>query len=406
LETWKRNLYVLWVAELLAIAGFSVATPFLPYYVQELGVTDLKQAELWSGILIAVQAATMTVFSPIWGSLSDRFGRKLMIERAMFGGAVVLAAMALVQNVQQLALLRALQGVLTGTVAAAMSLVANMTPRDKAGYALGLLQMSVWIGSSVGPLVGGVVADTWGYRAVFWVTGALLLVAGLTVWLFVHEEFTPAPRGSNTADGGFWDGLKIVVTTSSLVALFVIRIGTRFGASLTTPILPLFIQSLVPSTARVASLTGLISGVTAATGAASALILGRATDRRGYRPVLLACTVLSTVLWLPQAFVTNPWQLLILQGAVGFFMGGVWAAVSVGMANLSPEGRQGAVYGVDGGAVSAASAIAPLIGASAAAAWGLRVPFLLTAATLGVTTWLAWALVPRSAPTTSPATPE
>jgi DHA1 family multidrug resistance protein-like MFS transporter len=395
LETWRRNLYVVWAAELVAIAGFSVAFPFLPYYVQELGVTDLQQAELWSGVLVAVQAVTMTIFSPIWGVVADRYGRKLMIERAMFGGAVVLAAMALVQNVQQLVILRALQGVLTGTVAAAMSLVASTTPREKSGYALGLLQMAIWIGSSVGPLIGGVVADTWGYRAVFWVTGGLLLVAGLTVWRFVHEDFTPVQRDRSTTSGGAWDGLKVVLSTSGLAALFAVRIGMRLGTSLTVPILSLFIQSLVPTTARVASLTGLISGVTAATSAVSAVILGQATDRRGYRSLLIVCIAAAAALWLPQAFVTGPWQLLILQAAVGFFSGGMLAAATTGMANLSPEGRQGAVYGLDAGAVSAASAVGPLIGASVAAAWGLRVPFVLTAAVLAVTAGLAWVLVPK-----------
>jgi DHA1 family multidrug resistance protein-like MFS transporter len=155
MENWKRNLYLIWVAELVAIAGFSVVMPFLPYYVQELGVTDLRHVELWSGVLFASQAVTMAIFAPIWGALADRHGRKLMIQRATFGGALVLTAMAFVHNVWQLALLRAIQGALTGTIPAAMTLVASSTPRDRAGYALGLLQMAIWAGASVGPLLGG-----------------------------------------------------------------------------------------------------------------------------------------------------------------------------------------------------------------------------------------------------------
>ena len=193
-ETWKRNLYVIWAAELAAIAGFSVVFPFLPYYVQELGVTELHEVELWSGALFAAQAVTMTVFAPIWGSVADRYGRKLMVQRAMFGGAVVIALMGFAQNVWQLAVLRAIQGILTGTVPAATTLVASSTPRERSGYALGLLQMAIWTGASVGPMLGGFVADTWGYRATFWVTGGLLFVAGLTVWRFVQEDFRPPQR--------------------------------------------------------------------------------------------------------------------------------------------------------------------------------------------------------------------
>jgi DHA1 family multidrug resistance protein-like MFS transporter len=394
MELWKRNLYVIWFSELLAIVGFSVAFPFLPYYVQELGVSGPGQVEMWSGMIIASQAVTMTVFAPIWGSVADRYGRKLMIERATFGGAVVLTLMGFVQNVEQLAALRAVQGILTGTVAAAMTLVASSTPRERVGYAVGLLQMAIWIGNSIGPLIGGVVADAWGYRAAFWVTGALLLISGVTVALLVKEDFTPPPRDQRHPRDSLWAGLKLVLSTSSLVALLSVRVIVRLGTSLTTPILALFIQSLASPDARIASLTGLISGVAAATSAASAVILGRAGDRKGYRPVLLFSAAATAVLFIPQFFVTNPWQLLILQAAVGFTLGGVIASISTAQAKLAPEGRQGAVYGLDASATSAANAMGPMIGASIAAALGLRAPFLLTAAALGLATCMIWALIP------------
>jgi DHA1 family multidrug resistance protein-like MFS transporter len=396
METWKRNLYVVWAAELLSLVGFSVAFPFLPYYIQNLGITDLKQVELWSAVVISAQSVTMMIFAPLWGSLADRYGRKLMIERAMFGGAVILTLMGFVHSVWQLAALRAAQGALTGTVAAAMTLVASSTPRERSGQALGLLQMAIWVGSSVGPLIGGVIADTWGYRPVFWVTGGLLLLAGLIVWRFVHEDFQPPSRDRSKPSDGFWDGLKVVFGTRALVTLFAVRITGQLGSSLIVPVLPLLIQSLVPPTARVASLNGLISGVSAATSAVSAVILGRTSDRRGYRPVLLACVAGAAVLYTPQAFVTGPWQLLFLQGATGLAIGGVLAAVSTSLAHLAPEGHQGAVYGVDASATSAASALAPIIGASAAAVWGLRLPFLLAAGSFALATGLTWALIPGS----------
>jgi DHA1 family multidrug resistance protein-like MFS transporter len=395
-ETWKRNLYVVWVAELLAIAGFSVAFPFLPYYIQELGVTEPGRVELWSGILVAVQGVTMTVFSPIWGSLADRYGRKIMIQRATFGGAAVLAAMAFVQSVEQLALLRAAQGVLTGTVAAAMTLVASGTPRDRTGYALGLLQMAVWLGSSLGPPLGGLIADLWGYRAVFIVTGVLLFVAGVTVWRLVREEFTPVARGEGAGIGGdFFAGVRLVARTPSLVALFSVRISVRLGTSLVTPILPLFVQSLLASPERVASTTGLITGVAAGSSALSAVLLGRASDRVGFRRMLLVCLAGTALSYVPHFFVTGTGQLLLLQAIQGFSLGGLLAVINAMLANQSPEGRQGAVYGLDASVTSAASAVGPMIGASVAAGLGLRIPFLMAAAALGLALAVAAARIPR-----------
>jgi DHA1 family multidrug resistance protein-like MFS transporter len=397
LESWKRNLYIIWVAELVAIAGFGVMGSFLPYYVQDLGVTDLQQVELWSGALFAAHAVTMTIFSPIWGSLADRYGRKIMVERAMFGGAVVLAAMGFVQNVQQLVLLRAVQGCLTGTVTAAMTLVASSAPRERSGYALGLLQTAVWGGASIGPLLGGVIADSWGYRAAFWVTGGLLLVAGVTVWRYIEEEFAPPVRSQDSPDGGFWYGLGVVVHDRSLLSLFSIRFIVRTATRLMGPILPLFIQSLAPMATRIASLAGLVSGASAATSAVGAVTLGRASDRIGYRRVLVACTVGVAVVFVPQFFVTTPWQLLLLQAAMGLVMSGVLASISALMANLAPEGRQGAVYGVDASVVSMANAVGPMLGASVAASFGLRAPFLLAAGAFFLAAGLAWAWVPRPA---------
>jgi DHA1 family multidrug resistance protein-like MFS transporter len=401
-EAWRRNLYLIWISQLVAISGFAIVFPFLPYYVQELGVTELHEVELWSGALFATQAITMAIFAPIWGALSDRYGRKLMVQRAMFGGAVTLAAMGFVQDVWQLAVLRAIQGMLTGTVSAATTLVASSTPRERSGYALGLLQMAVWSGASVGPLLGGLVADTWGYRAAFWVTGILLFVAGLMVWRFVEEDFTPPARDRSQPGGGFWEGVRLVLHQRPLLSLFSIRFIARLAVRLIGPVLPLFVQSLVPPTARIATITGLISGVQAGTSAIGAVTLGRASDRIGYRRVLLACIVAGAILYVPQFFVTTPWQLLILQGAVGLVMSGVLASISALLARLAPDGRQGAVYGVDASVVSTANAIGPMLGASIAAAIGLRAPFLLTAGALALAAGLVFALVPRTRQGKSP----
>jgi DHA1 family multidrug resistance protein-like MFS transporter len=393
MQTWQRNLYTLWVAELVAIAGFTVVIPFLPYYVQELGVTELEQVELWSGLLFASHAMAMAIFSPIWGSVADRYGRKLMVERAMFGGAVVMGAMGFVQNVQQLAVLRALQGCLTGTIAAATTLVASSVPRQRSGYALGLLQMAVYSGASAGPLLGGLVADHFGYRAAFMVTGTLLFLAGITVAIFVHEEFEPPHREAGSRKGGFWLGVRAVIRSRELLVVLSIELMMRLGTRIMGPVLPLFVQTLVPGEARVASLVGLITGLSAATSAVGAVLLGRASDRLGYRTVLLTCALGTAVVYMPQFFVTTPVQLLILQAAAGAAMGGGLAAIGAMLANLSPQGRQGAVYGLDWSAISAANGLGPMTGAAMAVGLGLRAPFLLAVGVYGLAALIVMAAV-------------
>ena len=385
-KPWQRNLAVIWFAELVAISGFSVFSPFMPYYVQELGVTRLEEVEFWSGMLITVQAVAMATFAPLWGSLADRYGRKVMVVRAMLGGSVVIALMGFTQSVGQLAALRAIQGTLTGTVAAATTLVASSAPPERRGYALGLLQMAIYLGNSVGPMLGGLVSDHVGYRATFWVTAGLLFSAGVLVATLVHEEFTSPEKTSSQENTHLWDGLVMVLRTRTLLIVFGIRMLMRMGIRTVGPMLPLFVQEIAAPGTKIASLTGNIEGFAAAASAVSAVLLGRVSDRVGYRRILLVCGIVACVLSGFTAGVKNPMQLLILRALTGAAMGGILASISALLAALAPKDRFGAVYGMDTSLVSVSNAAAPMIGALMAASWGLSSVFLGAAALYGVAT--------------------
>ncbi len=114
-----------------------------------------------------------------------------MLERATFGAAITLALMGFVQNAEQLVVLRAIQGMVSGVVAAANALVAANTPKEHSGEALGLLQMGRWVGVAGGPILGGVLGDMFGFRESFWITAILLGLAGLASTIWVKEDFKP-----------------------------------------------------------------------------------------------------------------------------------------------------------------------------------------------------------------------
>jgi len=178
---WRTTLYVAWIAQAVSTMGFTFVLPFLPLYLRELGIADGESVVMWAGLLVAATPVTMAIFSPIWGALADRYGRKIMVERAMFGGAVLLALMGLVQNVHQLLALRLLQGAVTGTVTALVALVSTTSPPQKSGYSQGMMRMAFFCGVAVGPIVGGAVSDSFGYRFSFLVAGVLIFAGGLLV---------------------------------------------------------------------------------------------------------------------------------------------------------------------------------------------------------------------------------
>ena len=400
-SSWQRNLAALWVGQVIAMIGFSVTLPFLPYYVQELGISGVDQVAFWAGLITSAQAMTMALIAPVWGSLADRYGRKIMVVRAMFGGAVVIGSMGFTRNVYQLLILRAIQGTLTGTVPASTTLVASSAPAERRGFALGVLQMAFYLGNSVGPLLGGYIADTLGYRAAFFVTGGLLFVAGVLVSTLVREQFTP-PEETRDASGAkqesrFLEGIFMVLRTRALLIVFSIRVLMRTAFRIVGPIMPLFIQQIAGPNVKIASLTGTITGVASATSAASAIVFGRLVDRIGPRRILLACGTAACAFYGLQGYTQTPMQFLVLRVLNGVAMGGIVSSVSTLLAALAPKNRFGAVYGMDTSITAAANAVAPMVGAALTATWGLSAAFLGAAVMYGLSTLVVATAVPARA---------
>ncbi len=288
MPAWRRTLYVIWFTQFIAVGGFSFIMPFIPYYVQELGITGVKEVALWSGVVTSAQAVSMAIMAPIWGALADRYGRKLMLLRACYAGAIVMTLMGFVTNVQQLVVLRFIQGLLTGTVAASTALAAGVVPKERSGMALGSLQMAFFLGVSLGPLLGGLSGDTVGYRPSFWVTGSLLLLSGILVTFLVHEDFHPSQAAATGGLKQYGRSFKVALASTALVAAFAARILLRAGSRSLDPILPLFVQSLLPGAGHMGSIAGAVAAVSALGAAIGAPVIGNWGDRLGHRRLLIA----------------------------------------------------------------------------------------------------------------------
>ena len=138
----------------------------------------------------------MGIASPIWGVLGDRYGRKPMLLRSMVGGALTVGLMYFARNPTDLLVLRFLQGATSGTVAAATSLVAAETPRNRVAWALGVVTSAVALGGAIGPVVGGLAAAVFGLRLVFLGGGILLMISLIPVMVIVRESPRIRQRGA------------------------------------------------------------------------------------------------------------------------------------------------------------------------------------------------------------------
>lgn len=375
LPEWQRTLFIMVAAQLLSAMAFSNIFPFLPLYIQELGSSSGLSLELLAGLVYSGQAFSMMIASPIWGTVADRYGRKLMLERALFGGAVLLFLMGYVQSAEQLILLRVIQGAVTGTISAANALIAAIAPRERLGYAMGLLQVGMWAGFGLGPLTGGLLADVFGYRAAFLVTGVMLGLAGLLVLFFVREKFTPVERQPSQA-GSLLRSYWRILRAPGMSLTYTMRFFSALGGSLITPVLPIFLLQLMPDPSRVNTLAGLTGGLTYGASSLAAIFLGRIGDRVGHRRILALSALAAGLLYLPQGWAVHTWQLVALQTLAGAASGGLLPSVSALLARYSQPGEEGSVYGLDNSVGSAARTVAPLMGAGLVQVIGIPAAFL------------------------------
>lgn len=336
----------------------------------------------------------MMIASPFWGALADRYGRKLMVERAMFGGAVILLLMAFARSAEELVLLRAIQGLITGTIAAANALAASTAPRSHTGYAMGLLQVGLSSGVALGPLVGGAIADAYSYSAAFYFTSGLLFVSGALVWWGVEENTAELP-GHNAAQTRFASDWKSILAAPGVSVTYSLRFLSQLGRSMILPVAPVFIQSLMHGSSWLNTFTGLVVGVAAATTTLSAGYLGRLSDRIGPQRIVVTSALCATVLYFLHSLAFSGWQLLVLQALVGLALGGIVPSISAMLANYTQSSQAGAVYGLDNSIDAAGRSLAPLLGSTVAFLLGLRATFSATAALFLLLGVLASRKLPR-----------
>jgi DHA1 family multidrug resistance protein-like MFS transporter len=348
-------------AQFLSAVGFSTIFPFLPNYVEHLGSSSGAPLLLMVTLVFSSQAIAMAIASPIWGALSDRWGRKPMVERALYGGAILILWMGFVNSAEELVVLRLLQGLVTGVVSAGVTLVAAVAPRERLGYAMGVMQTGLWAGVSIGPVLGGFLEYWFGFRLAFILTAALLLTGGMLVSLLVRENFV-RPEGQRGGLGGMAILFRSVLLSPGVATVMLVRFTAWLGRTMMIPFLPLFVTGMMAGAATAGIVTGLAIGVASAAGTVTSIALGRMGDRIGHRRVLVGGALATAAAYLPLAYASEPWQLVILYGLTGATIGGVLPSISALLAQLTERGNAGSVYGLDNAVVSTARGVSPLIG--------------------------------------------
>jgi DHA1 family multidrug resistance protein-like MFS transporter len=365
------------VIQALSTGSVNISAPFLPLYIQQLGVHPLSAVEAWSGVVQSTAFLFAAIFSPVWGSLADRFGRKAMVMRANAAGTVASILMGLSLNVWELMASRSLLGVFAGFGSAATALVAAVVPSAMLGFALGWLATAQMVGTLIGPLIGGTVADLFhNYRAVFFCTAIGTILSFAATAFFVHEKFERKERthqkGSSRAQ------LREILLHPEIAPLFVVLAVAQLSTLAVQPVLPLFVEQMVGPAPYVATLAGASFAVIGIGDLIASPWLGKRSDTLGYRRVLLISLCGAALFTIPQAFVHNVWVFLALRFGVGLFLGGILPTTNAWIGRLFPAERRGMVYGLSYSASFAGMFCGPIGGGLIAAHFGFSMVFLVT----------------------------
>ena len=388
MEQWRKNVYILWVALFFFMASMSMVIPFLPLYIQELGVTDKDAVTIWTGIIFGVNFLSAFIFSPIWGTLADRYGRKLMLLRSGFGMMVTIGLMGLASNPLQLLLLRFVNGMISGFMPAAISLTATNTPKEKSGYALGMLQSGGVAGTIFGPFIGGILAEFISFHQIFYITSAVIGIVTIAVMLFVKEDFKKVEVKKKTSLKG---GFATIIKTEPLPALFTVGFLIQFSIMSAQPQMSLYVQEIHPSGQYIAFFAGLVPAVTGFANMLASPWLGKLGDQKGSQYVLFYSMVGATAFLIPQAFVTSITGLLISRFLFGLAIGGLLPSVNALIRRSAPAGQESATYGYSNSALFLGNMLGPVLGGLIASFLSVRAVLLFGAALFFISTlWMKY----------------
>lgn len=342
METWKRTVYISLVCVFCTAFGVSQLAPILPLYFHDLGVQTPEAMSLWSGLATGATYIIVCLAAPFWGRVADKKGRKITLIRSSFGMALCNALIAFQTTPEGVVLIRLIQGLVSGFYSASITLIASETPIERTGWALGLLASANLAGSLIGPLLGGYIADTVGIRNDFIIVGTLMGLAGVLATIFIHENYVPKPNPEKLSIRKLKEQIP---EFNSIVALCVASFIYAICIMSLQPVISVYIKGIVPSdTENLAFIAGTVFSAMGIAQLMSSSPLGKLVDKIGPRKVLVVSLIYVGILNIPQAYVSDVYQLAIIRFLQGFGLGGMLPALNTYLSSKTPREFTGQVF--------------------------------------------------------------
>ncbi|WP_157384335.1 MFS transporter [Desulfitobacterium hafniense] len=377
-------MYILVVGQFLIRLGMTGVKPYFGLFLPEIGVTTPEAIAFWAGLVGSVNFLSMALLAPVWGNAADQYGKKMMVIRCATAIGVINLLTAAVGNVYQLVFLRFTLGVFAGYNAAALALIASGAPKEKMGYAVGLLQTGQMAGTVFGPAVGGVLSQFGSYRMGFVVAGIMgLIVVPVIIRLVKEPAIDSVGSGLAAKEQGrrVNSGLKVFRASPFLLLLLFLIIVAQYSSQGMDTLMALFVDEIYSGE----YLDLVVAVIFALTGLSTVIIgpvLGRFGDRHGHFKIIVVSLFGMGVLTALQSLVVNEYQLGVLRFAMGLFTGGLMPNLNALIANHTPADKRGIFFGVTSSANSIGNFLGPFTSGMIASLWGIRSALIATAVLL------------------------
>ena len=342
METWKRTVYISLVCVFCIAFGVSQLAPILPLYFHDLGVQTPEAMSLWSGLATGATYIIVCLAAPFWGRIADKRGRKITLIRSSFGMALCNILIAFQTTPEGVVLIRLIQGLVSGFYSASITLIASESPIERTGWALGLLASANLAGSLIGPLLGGYIADTVGIRNDFIFVGIIMCLAGLLATVFIHEDYKPKANVEKLSISKLKEQIP---EFNNVIALCVASFIYAICIMSLQPVISVYIKGILPSnTENIAFIAGAVFSAMGIAQLISSSPLGKLVDKIGPRKVLVISLIYVGILNIPQAYVSDVYQLAIIRFLQGFGLGGMLPALNTYLSSKTPREFTGQVF--------------------------------------------------------------
>ena len=376
MDVQKRNFIIIMATNFLVAGSTTMIMPFLSLYIESLGNYSDEYVQRWAGLVFGVTFVAALFMSPIWGRIADRYGYKPILIINGFGIAISIYLMGAADSVHELFMIRLFMGVVTGFIPTSLAFVSTQTPKEIAGKTLGTLQMGSVSGTLFGPVIGGLMADSFGFDYTFIITAVVIGIAASMVAAGIKENKKVSNKDAHVYARKTI--VKGILNHRLLINVMIITSLIQIGNFSIQPLLSLYVAELAPNSSQVAFLAGVTFSAAGVGNLLFARRWGRLGDTIGYEKVLGFLLLLSFVFIVPQAFVTELWQLMILRLLFGIAVGGMIPTTTALMRREAPIEIQGEIMGYNTSFRFLGNIVGPVFGGIVSGFIGISSVFIVT----------------------------